>query len=355
MGKILRGFVFALAMWVFPGLSAFAAENGDAADAGSIANGYTYTVTLSAGEHAKFDDGTDVKVYENLKLEDNTLSFADALDQLRDYLEEEGSKYYVRGVRLSGQETMREAPVVDRDAIYVVSYGIRGNMVDYTVNYVDAEGRELAEPRVLRGNVGDKPVVAYLYIEGYQPQAYNLTRTLRDDPDQNQFTFVYTPVTASGPEGGGTGTGGGGTGETIVNIVDVPVDVPVGPAVVGGAAQGGAAQGGEPTPGGEGEQGGEPAPGGEGEQGGEVAPPAPVEPDAEVQTTPEGPQEVIDLDDEELPLADFNGDENAGSTEKEPSAKLWFIGIGSGIVVILAAAWFLIKGKRKKAEAKEEE
>lgn len=350
MGKILRGLVLALAMWVFPGLAAIAAENGDAADPGSIANGYTYTVTLSAGEHAKFDDGTDVKVYENLTLNDNTLSFADALDQLRDYLEEEESKYYVRGVRLSGQETMREAPVVDKDAIYVVSYGIRGNMVDYTVSYVDAEGRELAEPRVLRGNVGDKPVVAYLYIEGYQPQAYNLTRTLRDNPDQNQFTFVYTPVTVSGPVGGGTGTGGGGTGETIVNIVDVPVDVPMGPAVVGGAAQGGAAaQGGGAV------QGGEPAPGGEGEQGGEVVPPAPVEPDAEVQTTPEGPQEVMDLDDEELPLADFNGDENAGSTGKEPSAKLWFIGIGSGVIVILAAAWFLIKWKRKKAEAKEEE
>ena len=37
-------------------------------------------------------------------------------------------------------------------------------------------------------------MVAYHYIEGYQPQAYNLTKTLSANEAENVFTFVYQPV-----------------------------------------------------------------------------------------------------------------------------------------------------------------
>ena len=39
-------------------------------------------------------------------------------------------------------------------------------------------------------------VVAYRYIEDYQPQAYNLGRTLSEDASANVFTFEYTPLAA---------------------------------------------------------------------------------------------------------------------------------------------------------------
>lgn len=65
-------------------------------------------------------------------------------------------------------------------------------------------------------------MVAYHYIEGYQPQAYNLTKTLSKNEAENVFTFVYEPV----PEDtvttetevitrldGTTGTAGGNAGQ----------------------------------------------------------------------------------------------------------------------------------------------
>ena len=79
------------------------------------------------------------------------------------------------------------------DADYVVAYGIKGNMVAYTVNYQDASGKSLAESQTFYGNVGDKPVVAYRYVENYIPDALALTKTLSDNESENVFTFTYTP------------------------------------------------------------------------------------------------------------------------------------------------------------------
>ncbi len=65
-------------------------------------------------------------------------------------------------------------------------------MVGYTVNYQDENGRTLAESRKYYGNIGDKPVVAHIYIENYEPQALALTRTLSSNEAENVFTFVYS-------------------------------------------------------------------------------------------------------------------------------------------------------------------
>ena len=98
-------------------------------------------------------------------------------------------------------------------------------MVAYTVNYQDASGKSLAESQTFYGNVGDKPVVAYRYVENYIPDALALTKTLSDNESENVFTFTYTPgatdrivettttvtTTVPGTATPGTGTGNVGT------------------------------------------------------------------------------------------------------------------------------------------------
>ena len=108
--------------------------------------------------------------------------------------------------------------MVDSDREYVIAYGIRGNMVSYRVNYQDQNGNTLLESQTFYGAVGDRPVVAFQYVDGYQPQAYNLTGTLSGNEAENIFTFTYTPVeqpaAGTGTAAGGTDTSGGGAGDT---------------------------------------------------------------------------------------------------------------------------------------------
>ena len=107
------------------------------------------------------------------------------------------SKYYVKGIRLSGHDSVDNLDpatfVVNGDLDYVVVYGVKGNQVAYTIRYVDENGKQLSEDTVLYGNVGDKPVVAYKYIDSYIPQAYALTKTLVENEKENVFTFTYNP------------------------------------------------------------------------------------------------------------------------------------------------------------------
>lgn len=107
------------------------------------------------------------------------------------------SKYYVKGIRLSGHDSVDNLDpatfVVNGDLDYVVVYGVKGNQVAYTIRYVDENGKQLSEDTILYGNVGDKPVVAYKYIDSYIPQAYALTKILVENEKENVFTFTYKP------------------------------------------------------------------------------------------------------------------------------------------------------------------
>ena len=107
------------------------------------------------------------------------------------------SKYYVKGIRLSGHDSVDNLDpatfVVNGDLDYVVVYGVKGNQISYTIRYVDENGKQLSEDTVLYGNVGDKPVVAYKYIDSYIPQSYALTKTLVENEKENVFTFTYKP------------------------------------------------------------------------------------------------------------------------------------------------------------------
>lgn len=152
---------------------------------------YTYTVRIYAGAQGTID-GQEVKVIEGLTPDDR-ISF-----QPGDVTLKENSKYYVKGIRLrgtdSGAAVQRASFPVTEDADYIVAYGVLGDAVQYTVSYVDEAGNNLAQPETFYGNVGDRPVAAFRYFEGYQPQAYNLTGILKENSAENQFTFRYNRV-----------------------------------------------------------------------------------------------------------------------------------------------------------------
>ena len=153
------------------------------------ADGYTYKVTLSAGNKGTINGQT--------KVEQDSVAGSTVTFNLKD-VQVTDDKYYVKGIRLSGRdnEEALASPVFDNvtgDADYVIAYGIKKDMVAYTVNYQDASGKALVESQTFYGNVGDKPIVAYQYIENYIPDALALTKTLSNNVSENVFTFTYKP------------------------------------------------------------------------------------------------------------------------------------------------------------------
>ena len=179
---------------------------------------YTYTVRIFPGNNGTADTGeclvlSGIAAGTRITIgmpssEEITLGGTISLN--------DSTKYYIRGVRVSGEDTL--APLnftVDQDMDFVVAYGMRGSAVEYTIHFVQSgNGRVLADPVTYFGSVGDRPVVAYQHIDGYRPLYYNITGTLQESG--NDWTFEYevveTGTGGTGTEGqGGTG-GGGGTG-----------------------------------------------------------------------------------------------------------------------------------------------
>ena len=169
----------------------------------ALAAEYTYTVRLYAGGRGTIR-GQSVLVYSGLHYGDRILFPVDEV-------EVNDGKYYVKGFRESGRDNNTVgAPsfAVTKDQDFVVAYGVRGELVAYTVRYLSNDGTQLAPDTVGYGNVGDKPVVGYRYIEGWRPQAYNLTKTLSANPAENVLVFTYTktrtpaaaPVQPDAPE-----------------------------------------------------------------------------------------------------------------------------------------------------------
>ena len=274
---------------------------------------YNYTISISAGDKGSFSSGD--KIINQVPAGANLVMDVQNLQQTQG-LQVNDSRYYIKGIRLSGRDNTTAdmyiaAGIVTADADYVVAYGVRGDMVNYTVQYQDEDGNELAPSRTYEGNVGDKPVVAYQYIEGYVPQALAMTGTLSDNAADNVFTFVYTPgesgtivETVTGVTGGttaGTGTAAG-TG-----------------AAAGAGTDAGAA--------------------GTDEAGTDTT-------DETQSPDEETPQALVDLDDEETPLGDIEADEesNDASAQGIPLAA----GIATGVVAIIAlAAIFVVFFKKR--------
>lgn len=281
---------------------------------------YTYKVTLSAGNKGTINGQN--KIERANIASDSTVTF-----NLND-IQVTDDKYYVKGIRLSGRdndETLA-APsfTVDKDADYVVAYGIKGNMVAYTVNYQDASGKSLAESQTFYGNVGDKPVVAYRYVENYIPDALALTKTLSDNESENVFTFTYTPgatdrivettttVTTTVP---GTATPAGAAGTTGA-AAGTGTGTTAGGTTAGGTTAGGTTAGGTTT--------GDTA-------GGTTNADNSQDTTDDTTTAPDEqtPKSLVDLDDEDTPKGNIDAKDK---TSKTP------IAAGIGIIVVAVAA-----------------
>ena len=276
---------------------------------------YTYKVTLSAGNKGTINGQNKIEQADIASGSTVTFNLNDI--QVTD------DKYYVKGIRLSGRdndETLA-APsfTVDKDTDYVVAYGIKGNMVAYTVNYQDASGKSLAESQTFYGNVGDKPVVAYRYVENYIPDALALTKTLSDNESENVFTFTYTPgatdrivettttVTTTVP---GTATPAGAAGTTGA-AAGTGTGTTAGGTTAGGTTAGGTTTGGT--------------------AGGTTNADNSQDTTDDTTTAPDEqtPKSLVDLDDEDTPKGNIDAKDK---TSKTP------IAAGIGIIVVAVAA-----------------
>lgn len=304
------------------------------AEKGGNEKEYTYTVTLYAGKEGTFADGSSEVKITGLKTGD-VVSFAGQIGgvQLKD-----SGKYYVKGVRESGKDNNTvSAPAftVDSDREYVVAYGIKGDMVSYTVNYQDESGNALRQSEKFYGVVGDKPVVAFQYIDGYQPQAYNLTKTLNSNEADNVFTFTYKKIasgsdtnngsngsnsgngTGTNTDNSGTGTNTGNTGNNGTGVANTNNNGNTGAADntgTGNAANNTA--GNNQTDNGQ-----------------------TVE-SADAKT----PKEQVDLDDEEVPKAKINADQKA----KGRPAGVMYALAGIALAAILGIIILIVTFRKKK-------
>ena len=282
---------------------------------------YTYTVRLYSGGQGTFG-GREFVEYAGLHYGDR-VTFTRASVTLED-----DSKYYVKGIRESGRDNNtvgRTSFLVTQDQDYVVAYGILGDSVAYTVNYVDESGNTLAPSETYHGNIGDKPVIGYRFIDGYEPQYYNLTRTLSANAAENVFDFVYRPV--SGGSSAPYSPDGGSSAPVVIVIPGGrnPGEPSAPPAAPGG---------GESEPG---------TPNTPGTSGGETPEPS------------SGPEEILDLD---TPLATLNGS-GSDSDMTRSSLPEWIeqhpagaAAIG-GLIVLMAAliiALILLRKRKKNDE-----
>ena len=277
----------------------------------SAKTNYKYTVTVYAGNQGSFSGGQKEVSVEVEAGSQVTISMADLGFKV------DNEKYYARGFREAGHDNDETTGAVslsfkvNEDVSYVVAYGVRGEMVKYTVQYVDVDGNELLPADEFYGMAGDKPVVAHRYIEGYQPQAYNVTKTLSENEAENVFVFTYTEAEVTVvPQTVPTGAGG---------TIDVTPATP----------EGGQGENPQPTPGGDDNP--QPTPGGD-----DNPQPTPGG-DDNPQPTPPGPE---DIDDQDTPLA--------------PGGNSWLIyaaggAAGVGIIAFLLA---LLKKKREEEEEK---
>jgi hypothetical protein len=207
-------------------LAAFQSERSFAA------KDYKYTVTVYSGEQGTFN-GKKVWTKQCEEGELVTITFKKLGFKLKN------KKYYARGFRITGHdndETTGSQTMtfkVDSDVSYAVAYGIKGNLVSYTVKYLDKETDEsLRSDDTFYGMPGDKPVVSFRYIDGYEPDTYNITKTLSKDESKNVMYFYYTKAgTGTNEEEGEGGNEGQDQGQGQGQGGNNPV--PAGPAAPG--------------------------------------------------------------------------------------------------------------------------
>ena len=314
-------------------VAAFAVVALSSPDAAHAANGdaYTYTVRVLAGNQG-YVDGGSIATIPGIKAGSRIY-----LAQQVEAEPKDDSMYYVKGFRVSGRDNDDGVyanndstyVTVNEDMDFVVAYGMKGDMVSYKVNFVEYQtGRVLANPVIHYGNMGDKPVVSYEYIQGYRPRYRNITGTLGPE-GTNEWTFEYIKLAAGENEDGTTtggttgGTAGGTTGGTTGGTAGGTTGGTAGNASAGaasaGAASAGAASAGAAS----------------GNAASANAAPA----------TPPATEEITDVDN---PLAGGNnGDANNTTAPKTPTTSTETksdkpSGMGIPVIAIFASAALLV-------------
>ncbi len=260
---------------------------------------YPYTIRIYSGKQGTIDGQ---EMVETIVQPGTSISDLFSLERVQ----LDNDKYYVKGFKESGKDNNTMAQplpaVAKEDADFVVVYGIKGEGTQYTIQYVDQAGNALAQPQTYYGNVGDRPVVAYRYFEGYLPQAYNLVRTLSANAAENQFTFVYAPIEQP---------------QTTTPATPAQPTTPTTPT--------------QPT-----------------------TPAAPTTPDNQTPTeegttptTPQQPQDLIDLDEEDVPLAGPNSKPATNNQTKSSSIDPWMIGLIVLALIALAGGGYYFYRKKK--------
>ena len=252
-------------------------------------------------------------------------------------------KYYVRGIREAGRDNnttnglINPSFKVNRDIDIVVAYGIKGSDVEYTIHYVEyGTGKELLKARTYHGNVGDKPAVAYLYVEDYVPQYENITGTLDADASKNDWTFYYVKIddasvsvdskskdknsvttqsTSSNSNGSGTSTGSSATstGTSTGSGTSTASATSTG---TGASTATGTSAGTSTT------SSGATASSGSSGSSLNVGEGTMLASNGAVNTLQNGPVEIVDVDETETPLVEYNSaDEKAAESAVESAAE----------------------------------
>lgn len=293
--------------------------------------GYTYNVTITTGSEDIVFTSAAIKDASNggtdrlsgVKTElskDKTVLYIEnvpygvtiSLTDVIAGIDASKTIYSVKGVRQAGHdETNAGSIAVTGDAEYVVAYGVITNPVNYTVKYVDGDGNELLSPDTFIGNAGEKIEVAFRSVDGFLPDAFRKDMTLSSEKE-NVATFVYHPskgvnVIYNSITGEATYIYEDGTTTTVV----VPAEnVTPGAAIAGGAGAGAGANAGANA-----------------DDNANAGNAGADENVIEDEETPLVTQDVVDLDEEDVPLAD-----KAASTLVNAAP------IIAGVIVVIAAA-----------------
>ncbi len=303
---------------------------------------YNYTVTVSSGLHGTLATKSNNKTadVENGG-ERMSLSFAYGQEwNPNDYpVNVIGEKYYFKGYHIAGHEGVIGTLDITKDIELVATFGLKGNMVKYIVHYQDRKGNTLRQDDEYFGNVGDKPVVAYVYIPGYKPvNTKNITFTLKEG-EVKEITFVYTRD--------GSSSSGGGSGDDDDDDERSSSSSPS--SEPGGSSD-------EPgRPGGDTET--EPRDDGDEEIGVSDETSSPTEPAnssaAETESEPEDeePAELIDLDEDMIPRAGPVANEDSAVGRAQQMQNLTRLLIAAGALAALSLGygfWFILFGRKKR-------
>lgn len=349
-----------------------------AADTSAENEPYKYTVRIFPGDKGTINGSTDPIVKEVEANYSWTRGDFDCLNQAASKTD----RYYVTGMRESGRDnntnTLYKSGnfTVDRDIDLVVSYGIKGSDVPYTINYVEyGTNKVLRKSETYHGNDGDQPAVAYLYIEGYVPQYEVMTGTIKAG-SSNEWTFYYISLdkykaggSANTQSKGGVKTQSTGTAKTGGSGTTSGGTTSTGG---GTSAGGGTSTGSGTTSGGSSTSTstgtgtktaeGSPAAGGgtvttsgsaAGTQGGTL-----LASNGTVNTLKNGPVEIVNLDETQVPLTEYTGEEDGeknidseitasetqGVVRASGMSGLVKMIIGMAVAVIIAGAgWFFLR------------